>query len=585
MTRYGWLLSALGLMAMTAFGVHAAFSDVLLVEWEVAGGLGAVLTAAGLYVDRASLGRWAAERGARHSAVSMALLGTTLGAVVALNVLAQRTDKRLDLTRTGRYTLSEQTTKLVGGLDKDIEVHAFFTAGSLEETKFKDLFAGYSAANPRLKLSLHDPLMEPAAAQLYTVTSSFGTVVLVEAGEGPPAQRPQQRLESAFDEEALTNALIRLTAGKEHVICATKGHEELDPDDEQQTTGLGISVLKLEGQNYRVKPIVLLREGGVPADCEVVLVADPQVDWLPPEREMLAAHIVQGGNAIILLDPGHAPGLAADLARYNLAVGDDFVLEQNPNYQLDGGDLSYIILDRSSLDIHPATNPLKGGLVMRVARTVGVLDAEQQGLAVQVLARTTMHSFAERDYADPAKMGFTEGRDLAGPVSLAAVVEVRDPEAIPVGSTRLDAAASPRSPGVADPAAAAVDPAAAAADPAAAAPATAPPVADPAVAAAAPAAAPALARKAGGKLVVIGDSDFASNEMVDNFSNKDLLPNLLAWMVGEEDQISIRPEGAAAGSFTLTAIQTLLIGVLALLVAPGLALMGALQTWRSRRSR
>jgi ABC-type uncharacterized transport system involved in gliding motility auxiliary subunit len=92
-------------------------------------------------------------------------------------------------------------------------------------------------------------------------------------------------------------------------------------------------------------------------------------------------------------------------------------------------------------------------------------------------------------------------------------------------------------------------------------------------------------RKAGGKLVVIGDSDFATNEMVDNFSNKDLLPNLLAWMVGEEDQISIRPETSGAGSFTLTAIQTLLLGLLALLVAPGLALLGALQTWRARRSR
>ncbi|MFM2245334.1 MAG: hypothetical protein RL071_1408 [Pseudomonadota bacterium] len=584
MTRYGWLLSALGVMALLAFAVHAAFSDVLLVEWEVAGGVGAALLALGLYVDRATLSRWAAERGARHSAVSGALLLTALGAVVALNVLAQRYDKRVDLTRTGRFTLSEQTTKVVAGLGKDIEVHAFFSAGSLEETKFKDLFAGYAAANPKLKLSLHDPLMEPAAAQLYTVTSSYGTVVLVEAGEGPPAERPQQRLESAFDEEALTNALIRLTAGKEHIICVTTGHEELDADDEHQPTGLGISVLKLEGQNYTVKPVVLLREGRVPADCEVLLVADPQVDWLAPERELLAAFIAGGGDAIVLLDPGHAPGLAADLARYNIAVGDDFVLEQNPNYQLDGGDLSYVILDRASLDMHPATDPLKGGLVLRVARTVGVLDPEQQGLAVQVLARTTMHSFAERDYADPAKMGFTEGRDVAGPVPLVAVVEVRDPEAIPVGSTRLDGAASPRAPQL--PAAAPVEGAAAAPVEGAAAAPVEGAAAAPVEGAAAPPAAPAaLVRKAGGKLVVIGDSDFATNEMVDNFSNKDLLPNLLAWMVGEEDQISIRPETSGAGSFTLTAIQTLLLGLLALLVAPGLALLGALQTWRARRSR
>jgi hypothetical protein len=575
MTRYGWALTALGLMGLVAFGMHAAFSSVLLVEWEVVGAAGAVLVALGITLDRESLLRWAAERGARATAVSSLSLLTALGAVIALNVVAQRYDKRLDLTGSGRFTLSEQTVKVVGDLSEDIEVHAFFTTGSPEDAKFRDLVEGYAPLGSRLRFTFHDPMMEPTAAQQFKVTSAYGTVVLVAAGEGPAEGRKQQRLESNFDEEALTNAIVRLTSGKDHTICVSSGHEELDPDDEQQAAGMGISVLKLEGQNYTFKPVVLLREGGVPSDCEVFIVADPQVDWLAPEREMLAAWIASGGDAIVLLDPGHAQGLATDMARYNIAVGDDFILEQNPNYQLENGDLSHIILDRASFDFHPVTNPLKGGLILRVARSVSILDPEASGLKAQELARTTMNSWAEADYMDAAKVGYQEGRDRLGPVSLAVIVEVEDPSVIPVGSRALSAAPTERAPLPVE------------APPSA--PTPAPDPGDPALGEVlraperAPVAPPTL--KAGAKLVVIGDSDFLSNELVDNFSNQDLLPNLLAWMVGEEAQIAIRPTAGGGGTFTLTLVQKLMIGLLSLLVVPGLAIMGALQTWRSRRSR
>jgi hypothetical protein len=63
---------------------------------------------------------------------------------------------------------------------------------------------------------------------------------------------------------------------------------------------------------------------------------------------------------------------------------------------------------------------------------------------------------------------------------------------------------------------------------------------------AAPAAAPvpaAFTPKAGGKVVVFGDSDFASNQLVDQLTNKDLLLNTIAWMVGEGDQLAVRAKG------------------------------------------
>lgn len=57
----------------------------------------------------------------------------------------------------------------------------------------------------------------------------------------------------------------------------------------------------------------------------------------------------------------------------------------------------------------------------------------------------------------------------------------------------------------------------------------------------------ALAVNKGGsdtKIVVIGDSDFASNNMIGNPGNKDFFLNSVNWLAGEQEKISIRPKAA-----------------------------------------
>jgi ABC-type uncharacterized transport system involved in gliding motility auxiliary subunit len=78
-----------------------------------------------------------------------------------------------------------------------------------------------------------------------------------------------------------------------------------------------------------------------------------------------------------------------------------------------------------------------------------------------------------------------------------------------------------------------------------------------------------LAPKAGGRLVVIGDSDFASNQFLSWGNDRDLFLNAVAWLTDEEDQIGERPEqgepleigGAASALWCL----------LSVVVVPGIA--------------
>lgn len=566
MRSRSWILGFIGGLIVLGFLAYAGLSDTIETPFAVGGGVGIALIAAWLWLDRSALSSWSSERGSRYT--GSALLVTLLGfaVAVALNVIAFRYDKRWDVTSTGRFALSDQTKSILAGLDKPITISAFFTLESQTEREdFETLTDGYKQHSTLIKVEMHDPLKEPALAEQNKITSAYGTVILRSGDK-------DQRLESKFDEEALTNAIVRLSSGKEHIICFTEGHTELDPDDDQSAAGMGAAIVKLEGQNYTVKKTNLLRDAGVPSDCEALVIPAPQQDWLQPEREALAAYLVGGGKALVLLEPLSTPELAHDLKRYGIAVGDDLVLEQSANNQLLGGDPSYIILDPSSFDFHKITEPIKGAALLRVARSVDK-GPEVAGVNVQVLAHTTDAAWAETNLDPNVPMGPDPGADRVGQIPLIAVAEIADPAGIVVGKQVLHGDLSKLLAG----AAAGAKEEAAAADPASADPASAetPPAVEPDT---------EVARAAGGKLVVFGDSDFAMNELVDQVNNQDLLLNSVAWLVGEDSQISIRSPEGASGSLSMTLIQGILMGFITLIAAPGVTIMMAISTWRKRRS-
>ncbi|MEL6346439.1 MAG: Gldg family protein, partial [Myxococcota bacterium] len=339
-------------------------------------------------------------------------------------------------------------------------------------------------------------------------------------------------LESTFDEEAITNALVLLTSTDQHVICFTTGHNELDPVDRTAGVGLGQAVTRLEGQNYTTRSISLVREAGVPLDCEVVVAADPQYDFLPAEVELLTAHVASGGHLLLMLDPSHANGLAQEMRRFGLAMADDMILEMAADAALFGGDASYILLDEQSFDFHPITQPIDGFVLTRMVRSVSAGEPVE-GINVQELIRTTPQAWTKTGLESITDFNPDPNTDRIGAIPLMAVAEVADPAHI-----ALD-----------------------------------------------PAAAPGRTRRSGARVAVIGDIDFATNELLLTSNNLDLLLNTLAWMVGEEDQISIRPNTAAEAGLTLNLLQGLLMWLICLVVAPGLTMLGALSTWRSRRNR
>ena len=85
------------------------------------------------------------------------------------------------------------------------------------------------------------------------------------------------------------------------------------------------------------------------------------------------------------------------------------------------------------------------------------------------------------------------------------------------------------------------------------------------------------------RLVVIGNSAFATNRWSSEQRNGDLFLNSLHWLSEDEDLISIRPKNPTARRVNITAAQQTELFWLSIVILPGVILISGIGLWLKRR--
>ena len=80
--------------------------------------------------------------------------------IVLVNWFVSNHEKRWDMTPNKKYSLSEQTRKIVKGLNRDVTLYAFDKERSFGERR--DVLGMYSSASNRVKVKYVDPDRQPA---------------------------------------------------------------------------------------------------------------------------------------------------------------------------------------------------------------------------------------------------------------------------------------------------------------------------------------------------------------------------------------------------------------------------------------
>jgi ABC-type uncharacterized transport system involved in gliding motility auxiliary subunit len=299
--------------------------------------------------------RWLKARQTKYAMYAMVYVIVILAIVAVGNVLANRYNRSYDSTTNKRYSLSEQTAKIVRGVKQAVKITYFDQSSKLQEGK--DLLDRYANLSPKVQIDYVDPDKNPQAARAANV-ASYG-VSVVQIGT-------RQEQAKTLDEENITGAIIRALKTDKHTVCFITGDGERQIDDTDRN---GFSRFKelLGQENYGTKSINLLEKAEVPADCTVLVVGGPRSDYQQPAVEAISKYIENGGRGLFLLDPPLKAGpqpvadndaLTGLLAKWGVTVDKDLLLDLNPIGQLAGVGPQVVLVTK--YDYHTIVNDLKG---------------------------------------------------------------------------------------------------------------------------------------------------------------------------------------------------------------------------------
>jgi ABC-type uncharacterized transport system involved in gliding motility auxiliary subunit len=294
-----------------------------------------------------------AARQAQFGATASIYTLVIIAVLVLVNWLGNRYNKTFDATSNKKFTLSQETKKIVGNIKSDLNITYFDRPTNFEQVR--TMLNQYADLSKKVHVKYVDLQKNPTLARSYFVQSA-GTAFVEYEGRREAAK--------AVTEEGLTGALVKSMKGVRKV-CFVSGSGE-HPLDETTASGLSQFKTLLQHDNYQADKITLLDKTAVPADCTVVAVVGPRNDYTANEVGALKKYVEGGGRVFFLLDPPlnfgresitENTGLTDLLGSWGVTMDKDLVLEQNPVGQLLGMGPEIPIV--SSYESHPIVNDLK----------------------------------------------------------------------------------------------------------------------------------------------------------------------------------------------------------------------------------
>ncbi len=480
---------------------------------------GTVLVLAWFLTHRALVAEVAGLRSTQDNANFLVAATAFAVILILVNVVAVRFDQKFDLTEEGFYTLSPQSVKVVQELSQPVKV---WVVSESPNPTVREQLERFQRLNPQqFSFEFLNPRNNPAEASRLEV--SRADTIVVEAGT-----RRQQFAEPAGAqlESELTPAILRTVTTEDLKAYFTEGHQELALNPPAGQMGISQASSGLSREGFTTESLNLVTTE-IPEDASVIVVAGPQRPFLPGETDKLTSYLDEGGKLLLLLNPQTDNNLSPLLQAWGVDLGDDVVVDRLSETFFRSGPL--VALGATYDASHPITADLANQRLFTLfplARSVST--SLVQGItATQLVSTSPQGSWGETslDLNRPNQqqtLSFDPEVDTPGPVGLGIALskEITTPEDD--------------------------------------------------------------LREA--RLVVYGSSGFASDGVYAQQGNPDLFLNTVNWLSAQEEQrISIRPKSVTNRRFTLNNRSFTALSWIAVLLLPGLALIGGFYLWWRRR--
>ena len=533
-----WLGLCLIIMGISAWFISGTWLPVPLAL--VIGGFVAIgvwlITQTNQDLTSPAQGFW----GRRSTQTSTNAFAATMSVIVILaliNFLGVRYSARLDLTDNKLFTLSPQSQKILRDLPQPVKLW-IFDKNPLPQDQ--ELLENYRREGAKFNYEYIDPNSNPGLAKNFGANER-GEAYLEYGKKRKFLQKvnPEQML----SEEKITNSIEQIKSDRTFTAYFLQGHGEHPL--ESVKGGMSEAMKYLEQRNYTSKPLNLAERASVPNDATLVIIAGPKRALLEQEVNVLRDYLKQGGALLVMVNPLTDVKIDSLLNDWGVKLENRLAVDASDDGRLLGmGPATPIVTQYGN---HPITKDFGNGISFyQLARPLNV-NPVKDVTAIPLLL-TNQDSWGESDMENK-ELTFDEKSDIRGPLVLGVALNrqvntiANSPDPTPSPSPTESPAKTEQK-----------------------------------------AEQNLQNRSDESRLVVIGNSEFATDGMFGQQLNGDVFINSVSWLNKQDNQVlSIRPKQPNKRRINLKVQQASALAWISMIVLPLIGFGTAAFVWWRRR--
>jgi ABC-type uncharacterized transport system involved in gliding motility auxiliary subunit len=325
---------------------------------------------------------------------------------------------------------------------------------------------------------------------------------------------------TSASESSITEAMIRLISPEARIVYFLTGHGE--PDINGTDTGaLSRARQTLVSKNYTVKTLNLAADNKIPADAKAIVIAGAQNPLLDSEVGLLKAYVDKGGALVVLADPTPFTKIGSGPDPLAGYLQTDWGINLDNDIVVDmTSNQPLLAISASYSTSAPITQSMTSVTVMPQSRSISISKTLPNGVTTVPLIFTAQQSWGKTD--------------LSSLQSSQQLSVAFDPAKDMPGPLTLAASASN-----------------------------------------------ALTQ---GRVVVFGNSLFATDKGFDAYGNGSIFMNSLDWAAQQSNLINITPRTPVSRTFNAPSqLQFIAILLSAVILIPGLIIAAGISNWLARR--
>lgn len=342
-----------------------------------------------------------------------------------LGYLAFETRQQWDVSHGGRNSLSQASIEILEKMKGPVQVTAYATAQHAQLGDIRAIIHQfvqlYQRVKPDISLTFIDPTEQPILAKEAGVQVNGELVISF--------QQRQLHL-TTINEQAFTQALMRLARSEEKLVMALSGHGERSLAG-GANYDLGDFGKQLRISGFASQPLNLAAEPDIPDNVDMLLIASPQTDLLPGEVGKLLNYIDSGGHLLWLVDQESLRGLLPLAEKLRLILSPGVVVD--PQAVQLKAPMTFAL--GTSYGQHAITHGFDYITIFPFARQVGFYENDEWRTIP--LVDVAQQGWVEKGSLNEGIV-FNQDEDISGPVTIAVAltrhVDDREQRVVVVGT-------------------------------------------------------------------------------------------------------------------------------------------------------